>query len=810
MITKNLCVAPEIELVQGANYVVEKDGVLMRAPVTIQTPTVTEYPVEKLLVYPAEPAKISGIKDLNAAAEIFREFDMVVLWDDTINPSSSDYDETLELCRRYKTDRPDGKLAGRISVRMDKSSGNLTMEQIKEYVDWWHAAGADGIYMDRSGYKSKVSRARQNEAFSYAKAKGMFVIAKGNGDKVSSFFSAKMDANYNPDGLPCILGETDYLMMEDLFFRLEWVDNAWKLRAATSWRVKEASDYFTDVKSEYGMTYAQRFKTRLLTENQFPLGAGEVERRQLRTIAYIGAMIFHIPYLAIQPEERGYLPWTQPVFELEREDSRNQEIETLERSITNADGTVQIFPYQWSRRIGDTVYSVTYDVPDPDVQDWTVGERFAAVGGRCLDDLWMTPLETAAFSSDTARQSQKTEALVKELAGASDAYQNDYTQRHIDERKAEILSLQRKGHCITFAIATDLHVEEANAGRYNQIRDFLMLADQIPLDYVCGCGDFLTDCEEWDHVRERRLAKAKTILDQLCCPWFSTRGNHDYNGNGLIFKDDPERYFVSSSDWYRAIGRTFAVHPDMEIVTDQVSPKGGYFYVDDYANKHRMIFTNSCETHEADNGGPYIGTSDWPECSINGIWSIHQAEWIVQRAMDMTGKTDWVVSFFSHILPYCDKNLPKPQEFHGYGKDNAALRTIVKAFQDGTAVTNLTWDTLDTDQHIWRGIRITKDFSAQGPIRVTGWFSGHIHDDCYQKVDGLNLFVSTCVKGDRRTTWSTDPDPSRLPPDRNQSNLAMSVNVVIINTDTRTVNVVKVGSKRDHAVKTSSDYEFTY
>lgn len=45
---------------------------------------------------------------------------------------------------------------------------------------------------------------------------------------------------------------------------------------------------------------------------------------------------------------------------------------------------------------------------------------------------------------------------------------------------------------------------------------------------------------------------------------------------------------------------------------------------------------------------------------------------------------------------------------------------------------------------------------------------------------------------------------------RNSTNLAMSVNIFIVNLDKRKINMIKLGSKRDNTVKTSSDLEFTY
>jgi hypothetical protein len=72
------------------------------------------------------------------------------------------------------------------------------------------------------------------------------------------------------------------------------------------------------------------------------------------------------------------------------------------------------------------------------------------------------------------------------------------------------------------------------------------------------------------------------------------------------------------------------------------------------------------------------------------------------------------------------------------------------------------------------------------------------------------MHISTCTCPERRKTWKDDPNPVKLPPERNSTNLAMSVNVFVVNLDTRTIDVIKVGSKRDNTILNSSDLTFTY
>lgn len=403
----------------------------------------------------------------------------------------------------------------------------------------------------------------------------------------------------------------------------------------------------------------------------------------------------------------------------------------------------------------------------------------------------------------------------------SGAYYNAYTQLWIDERKQEILDLQKKGNCITFIVLTDIHVriEDGEAGRYNQVRDALMVTEQLPIDYICVTGDIMSYCQEWDGNVEPRIERVKNILSLAKVPWFAARGNHDYNsddnntgGNPNIKefnKDTMDTYLITARDWHKSITSKLKLFPNLDIVFDEERPTFGYFYVDDYALRHRMVFANSEETHETALGRGYVGSSGEPDCFISGVETRHQVRFMVDKALDMRGKEDWVVSFYSHTVPYTDRDQEDFSEFHGYGGNNPELRAILKAFQEGTAITQR-YGLVDVDTHEWITETITKDFSEQGPIKVLGWFGGHTHDDCYAKIDGLNICISTCTCGEQRTRWGYDPTPVKVGPERNSTNYAMSMNVFVVNTDTRTVNVVKLGSKRDNTVKTSSDYSFTY
>lgn len=407
---------------------------------------------------------------------------------------------------------------------------------------------------------------------------------------------------------------------------------------------------------------------------------------------------------------------------------------------------------------------------------------------------------------------------------SNDNYTNVYTQQWIDERKDEIIALVNTGHCIVWATATDIHVriEDGDAGRYNQVRDFIMITNQLPIDYILCEGDIMSYCQEWDGVYEPRCDNVRKIFDQCRCPWYVTRGNHDYNDDDNTWQSNPniqqftketaDKYFISDRAWTRTIAAKMPFTMQHRVHFDEAHPQNGYFYVDDFEHKHRIVMCNSEETMETDTGHAYITEDGQIDAYISGVQSKAQIEWLINKAMDFSDKpdrADWVVSFHSHTVPYSDMNEEDKTEFHGYGWDNPEVRGLVVAFMNGVDI-NFKYSVIDVDKHEWTEYEKNCAFSNQGPIRVLGWFGGHCHDDCYRKVNGLNVDISTCTCASRREDWAKDPTPKKMAPERNSTNLAMSVNIFIVNLDKRKINMVKLGSKRDNNVKTSSDLEFTY
>lgn len=385
-----------------------------------------------------------------------------------------------------------------------------------------------------------------------------------------------------------------------------------------------------------------------------------------------------------------------------------------------------------------------------------------------------------------------------------------YCQAFIDAKKDLILQLQRAGDTFTFTQISDIHLRQddqvGGTSRVNQLRDAVMLTNQIHIDYIAMTGDILAATENRLNTKWR-LKQIMNILKDAGCPTYITRGNHDfctdwYGGNAPMGLDN----LVSNQMWYECVER----HMEHRNVHFQPGYEGlGYFYVDMPNIKHRAIFVTSYEYWDDENGYPMLPRDDYlPGSSeIAGVCStLQQFQWLMSDAFHMEGKPGWSISFYSHQIPYTDRGTSS-YEFHHYGGDAPEFREVVKYLQNGTATTGY-FPCMDRRDGSWITVPYnTSYFATQGPIPIVGFFAGHIHDDCYKKVDGLNCCVITSSCSDQRKNWrGQDDNPTKIGPPRNKSSLAMSMNVYIVNQTNRTVNMVKVGSERAGG----SDYSFTF
>lgn len=447
-------------------------------------------------------------------------------------------------------------------------------------------------------------------------------------------------------------------------------------------------------------------------------------------------------------------------------------------------------------------YPVTIVLKDPYIYDVTVVEGFAInfhkVTEANLPQSVTVGTEHIYFmlpdGSNFARMyvSKLNGGLIPVGTTGFD-YINAYTQAHIDARLAEIRALQNSKH-LSFIQITDIHIEdEIDSDRFNQLKDAVMVTKQLPIDFIAVTGDLISNPDDvgFDYGRsEKRLRMIFETLAQANCPVFYTRGNHDYNYSEAYWDlpGSDHDIITSNRDWYNWVGERM-LDRERGLIYDSGYPMSAYFYVDDPVLKQRSIFLNDFEVLEDANDQPLVDGDGGQAFTVSGIYKANQVSWLLDKALNMTGKTDYTVAFFSHRIPYALLD-GTDTEFHGYGSNNLPLRQIIQAFINGTSVSGLYYN--------YEVGSITKSFTAQGPIAVIGWFAGHIHDDCYIKLNDINLVVSVNTCASQRTEWDLDLSPVKLPPERNETDKAMSLNLFIVNRNTKVVDRIKLGVGEDH------------
>ena len=316
---------------------------------------------------------------------------------------------------------------------------------------------------------------------------------------------------------------------------------------------------------------------------------------------------------------------------------------------------------------------------------------------------------------------------------------------------------------LSFSIITDPHIYEDNISTKMNIEATSFLTEYYGLDFMLGLGDYINgDLTKWESaklVNQVIMAMGKYTK----APIYIAKGNHDDNGLGVEGMNDDElrekRFY--NDEFHKIATRR---NEKYDVVLDEDYPTHGYFYKDFNKQKIRMIVLNSNEMRP-----------DPAEGSWSGILSRNQLNWVANKALRFDDKDipqEWATVIAFHIP---QKVTPVNQD---YGVHSVRLDEILHAYLDGTSGT-ITGFTQPFDY----------DFTNQGQMELIGLFHGHVHQDSHQKVDGINYFVST---------HTGLGGPGQIP----FTETSLSANVVIINRETRTVNVAKVGH--------GEDFEFTW
>lgn len=220
-------------------------------------------------LYYGYPSCVNGLYNNESAAQLFAKYDLVVFGDGLETTTHSDHANTVAIISRMKQLNPSIKIFGYVPIGMGLYSQCLTTAQIENEINAWKQTGANGIFLDEYGYDYRVDRTRQNFAVTKAHNQGMSVIANSwNYDWVFSKTNYILNNpdyglnnfNGNPTNLSCLLNSNDYYLFENMFCQIDSSGNYLQSsdRTASVWQ------YFSTIRSEYGMSYSSKFGTKLI------------------------------------------------------------------------------------------------------------------------------------------------------------------------------------------------------------------------------------------------------------------------------------------------------------------------------------------------------------------------------------------------------------------------------------------------------------------------------------------------------------------------------------------------------------------
>lgn len=184
----------------------------------------TTLPPGKLAVYYGYPSVVNGSTGTSGAADVFKDYDVVVFGSGLEVPSHPDHTNTIAVIGDALMTNTD--VYGYIDA-------TLTLNDIQGKIDQWYDMGVVGIFLDQFGYDFAVSRERQREILWCVHCKGLkaFVNAWNPDDA----FSPAVEPTYNPSGLATRMGSDDIYLAESyqvVFGAYDTSVAAWEAKVA--------------------------------------------------------------------------------------------------------------------------------------------------------------------------------------------------------------------------------------------------------------------------------------------------------------------------------------------------------------------------------------------------------------------------------------------------------------------------------------------------------------------------------------------------------------------------------------------------
>lgn len=221
------------------------------------------------------PISINSTWNIEEASQFFAQFNGLVFGDKIGNPEHVANADTVAILARVKELNPQIQIFGYVPIGLDPAwnDSNLTLDEIKVRIKNWHDSGATGIFLDEYGYDYFVTRKRQNDCILYCRSLGMNVVA--NSWSADYCFSNKNivlswadNFEGNPNELPCILNDKDYLQFENCIYKYHHEPGTEGYRNPEQWvnnnqRIIDMYEYMYAPSDEYnGRSYFDVYGTK--------------------------------------------------------------------------------------------------------------------------------------------------------------------------------------------------------------------------------------------------------------------------------------------------------------------------------------------------------------------------------------------------------------------------------------------------------------------------------------------------------------------------------------------------------------------
>jgi hypothetical protein len=238
----------------------------------------------RLAIYYGYPSLVNGSSgDVEKAAHVFREYDVVVLGDGLEFPDKEpgrypegnpeEHQKVLQIIAAVRQRSPRTRFYGYVclgEIPWPKGQQTaLTSKQLEERIHLWKQMGVTGIFLDEAGYDyAVVTRKRQNFAVTIIHELGMSAFM--NAYFVEHLFSSGDKLPYangtdkNPDRLPPLLDQRDLFLLESFQVKNGAYEGAaaWQARLnhALEYRRRYGSHIFaTTTTTEQGPFSAEKF-----------------------------------------------------------------------------------------------------------------------------------------------------------------------------------------------------------------------------------------------------------------------------------------------------------------------------------------------------------------------------------------------------------------------------------------------------------------------------------------------------------------------------------------------------------------------